>query len=302
MTFAERRHIGYDTSIYRSPTGQRRIQLDFANESQGLEDLELQLILRMTGNVPGRGSTIRLLKVTDDRVANFYGADGGNYKAPPGMKPGDKDFGIICKDAWEVPDLQDLSEGMILQLLHVKGVRGAIWCLDEKPVLAPDAPSLPNLTDQEPQPFLDNTLYIRSRWGVRTLGLPSIAVNALWTQEAKLTRTTVIPAESGHGMKQEGKGKDAEDNISGGGGKGGRGKGKGKGYSLPIEPTASTSTPSPPVPMPQGLPMVPDDLHATRCHVRSYLYPVGTPIFWFGNMLELICVLRDLVRSKSRLY
>ena len=34
-----------------------------------------------------------------------------------------------------------------------------------------------------------------------------------------------------------------------------------------------------------------------RCHVRSYLYPVSTPIYWFRSAIELVCVLKDLVES-----
>jgi hypothetical protein len=128
-------------------------------------------------------------------VANFYGVGGEKYKAPPGMKPGDREgFGIICKDAWEVPHLQDLSEGMLIQLLHVKGVQGVIWCLDEKLVLAPDAPSLRDPTSQDPL-FLDNTMYIHSRWGIRTLGLPPTALNALFKEEEKILRTIPTPAQ-----------------------------------------------------------------------------------------------------------
>jgi hypothetical protein len=59
-----------------------------ANSTQGLEDLEVQLVLHMTGKVAGRGSTIRLLRIADPRVANFYGVGGEKYKAPPGMKLG----------------------------------------------------------------------------------------------------------------------------------------------------------------------------------------------------------------------
>jgi hypothetical protein len=35
-----------------------------------------------------------------------------------------------------------------------------------------------------------------------------------------------------------------------------------------------------------------------RCHMRSYLYPVGTPMYWFRSLLELICVLRDILESE----
>jgi hypothetical protein len=330
MSFAERRHIGYDTSIYRNPTGPggQRIKLDLANSSQGLEDLQLQLILHMTGRVEGRGSTIRLLKVEDDRVANFYGVGVTNekYKAPPGMKPGDRDFGILCKDSWEVPHLQDLSEGMIIQLLHVKGVRGVIWCLDEKPVLAPDAPSFP-----DPRVvFLDNTMYTRSRWGIRALGLATVALKALFKEEGRITKitpATSLPTSSAllpidaevespsSGLMQglaslpakllrKGKG---NLKVKVGRGKNDKGKGKGKEKekekgehppSLPSLSTASAQSSAAPSPT-SYRPIVLDNHHATRCHVRSYLYPVGTPIHWFGNILELLCVIRDLVQSKS---
>ena len=267
MSFAERRHIGYDTSIYRNPTtGQQRIILDMANATQGLDDLEVQLVLHMTGKVAGRGSTIRLLKVANQQVANFYGAGGEKYKAPPGMKPGDQDFGIICKDGWDVPHLQDLSEGMIIQLLHVKGVRGVIWCLDEKPVLAPDAPSLPDSTSQGSL-IMDNTVYTRSRWGIRALGLPHTALNALFKKEEKIMNLPQLPSLSTDSTQSS------------------------------AAPTQSSIVPSPT----SCRPMVLEDHHTTRCHVRSYLYPVGTPIYWFGNILELLCALRDLVRSESGL-
>ncbi|KAG2062513.1 hypothetical protein BDR04DRAFT_1165089 [Suillus decipiens] len=39
----------------------------------------------------------------------------------------------------------------------------------------------------------------------------------------------------------------------------------------------------------------PDGQYTMRCHLRSYMYPVGTPIFWFGSVLELLCVLRDII-------
>jgi hypothetical protein len=242
------------------------------------------------------------------------------------MKPGDRDFGIICKDAWEVPHLQDLSEGMLIQLLHVKGVRGVIWCLDEKPVLAPDAPSLRDPTSQDPL-FLDNTMYIRSRWGIRALGLPPTALNALFKEEEKILRTIPTPAQpassfpplpteaessrpsgtlkhslvalkskllsksslSKRKAKAKGKAKAKDKNL--------KDMDPRAPLSLSTDSTQSSAAPSPT----SYRPMVLDDHHATRCHVRSYLYPVGTPIYWFGNILELLCVLYDLVRSKSGL-
>ncbi|KAG2355395.1 hypothetical protein BDR07DRAFT_1381551 [Suillus spraguei] len=86
--------------------------------------------------------TVRLLKVASYAVANFYGDRGAQYMSLPGMKPGDKIFGIICKDSWEEDGEGALSEGSILQLLHAKEVQGVSWCSNEKPVLAPDPPPL----------------------------------------------------------------------------------------------------------------------------------------------------------------
>lgn len=126
----------------------------------------------MTGRLHGRGTTVRLLKVTGDTVATFYS---GGSKSPPGMWPGGE-FGIILKDSWEVLNSIDLSEGTIIQLLHAKGVQGAIWCLDEKPVIVPDAPRVPM---QYQPPFLDSTLYIRSRIGLRQL-VPTRQAKSAW--------------------------------------------------------------------------------------------------------------------------
>jgi hypothetical protein len=75
-------------------------------------------------------------------------------------------------------------------------------------------------------------------------------------------------------------------------------KGKGKGRDSP-SPSATASISNTPQ-------IVDDDQKGrktnrhfiTRSHVRSYLYPVGTPIYWFTSLLELLCVLRDLLECK----
>jgi hypothetical protein len=43
-----------------------------------------------------------------------------------------------------------------------------------------------------------------------------------------------------------------------------------------------------------------DGQFVLRCHTRSYMYPVGVQCHWFGSLLELVCVLRDLIRSEYR--
>ncbi|KAG2040851.1 hypothetical protein BDR03DRAFT_979714 [Suillus americanus] len=204
MTDADQRHIGYDTSIYQSLTGERGMILDLANSEQGLDNLQLQLVighskyglyivLHMSAKVNSCGSMIRLLKVANTKVANFY-SGGSAYKSPPGMNPGDREFGIICKDSWEVAHLQDLSEGMILQLLHAKGIQGVPWCLDETPVLAPDSPTLPE--DEFEILFLDNTLYTHFQWGIRALELSKPAKDAAWSQHRSNPATKNMPAIS----------------------------------------------------------------------------------------------------------
>ncbi|KAG0697550.1 hypothetical protein DFH29DRAFT_1071564 [Suillus ampliporus] len=182
--------IGYDTSVSGRGVS-RQVRLDLASMEQGLRDLAIQLILHMTAEVNSRGSTVQLLKVTNSQVADFYGHDGDGYKSPPGIATSEVDsFGIICKDIWEDPD-NGLSEGLILQLLHAKGVRGVVWCLDEKPVVIPDVPPLPPNIGLHPgfmpQPFLDNSMYIRSRWGIRALKIPQIASSASWKEKQKQT-------------------------------------------------------------------------------------------------------------------
>lgn len=201
-------------------------------------------------------------------MANFYGLDGDGYKTPPGIRNTEdsEPFGIICKDIWEHPS-NELSEGLIVQLLHAKGVRGVIWCLDEKPVIVPDAPPLPpdvGLDSQFMQrPLTDNTLYIRSRWGLRGLKISDTAASALW--------------------------KDLEPPLP-----------------LPLFPTSpeSGSTCMPAASASQA-PTVPptdedDGQFTLHCHTRSYMYPVGIPCHWFGSLLELVCVLRDLIRSEHQ--
>jgi hypothetical protein len=190
----------------------------------------------------------------------------------------------------------------------------------EKPILAPDAPSFP-----DPRVvFLDNTMYTRSRWGIRALGLATVALKALFKEEGRITKitpATSLPTSSAllpidaevespsSGLMQglaslpakllrKGKGK-----VKVGRGKKDKGKGKEKEegkhpLSLPSLSTASAQSSAAPSPT-SYRPIVLDNHHATRCHVRSYLYPVGTPIHWFGNILELLCVIRDLVQSKS---
>jgi hypothetical protein len=304
ISFAERRYIGYDTSV----TGfgaSRRLRLDLACDRLGLQDLEVQLVLHMTGRVNSRGTTIRLLKVVSEAVANFYGDRGAQYMSLPGMKPGDRNFGIISKDSWEEDGEGALSEGSILQLLHAKGVRGVSWCLDEKPVPAPDPPAPPMPVVYQPQ-FIDNTMYIRSRWGVRRLRVSPYATQIMYQKDNLETKmrnhepsyiawfagqvlsmlpVKKIKTESKALAKGRGKEKEKE-------------KGKGKGRDSP-SPSATASISNTPQ-------IVDDDQKGrktnrhfiTRSHVRSYLYPVGTPIYWFTSLLELLCVLRDLLECK----
>jgi Fungal protein kinase len=319
IAFADRRFIGYDTSIYGQGTS-RRVKLDLASHEQGLRDLELQLVLHMTARVNSRGSTVRLLKVTGDQVSDFYGHSGDGWKSPPGMKLG-KPFGIVCKDTWEEPH-DELSEGCILQLLHAKGVHGVLWCLDEKPVIVPDAPPLPpgveTTESYVPQSFLDNTMYTRSRWGIRSLQVSNTAKSAIWRVEKKRFGLMPSPPQVqvpagilptlqvtslGHGTAGE---KNAKGNL--------QWKDAGEAGPLFLAPSspssvhASTSTQDPSlyqsisaseahIPRVATGP-VPCHQFTMRCHVRSYMYPVGTPIFWFGSVLELLCVLRDLIRSE----
>ncbi|KAG2029035.1 hypothetical protein BDR03DRAFT_1018992 [Suillus americanus] len=318
IAFADRRFIGYDTSIYGQGAS-RRVKLDLASHEQGLRDLELQLVLHMTAKVNSRGSTIRLLKVAGDQVADFYGHSGDGCKSPPGMKLG-KPFGIVCKDTWEEPH-DELSEGCILQLLHAKGVHGVLWCLDEKPVIVPDAPPLPSGVETTesymPQSFFDNTLYSRSRWGIRVLRVSHMATSAIWQKEKKALALALAPMlgqpKQGGIVEPKANNKgNAEGKVNGtgtgtesGDPNNGRETGEEKqphplsppsdsiqrstsinGSSLSATDYATVSTK-----------LQPDGQYTMRCHLRSYMYPVGTPIFWFGSVLELLCVLRDLIRT-----
>jgi hypothetical protein len=168
----------------------RRLKLDLGCEQQGLKDLAIQLVLHMTGKINGHGTMVCLLKVDSEMLANFYGDDKqSQYKSLPGMKPGQKNFGIILKDSWEEVhnDSGELSEGILLQLLHAKGVLGISWCLDEKPVLIPDAPALPIPIDNHPL-FIDNTLYIWSRWGIRMLQTTEYAMTTLFRQKVNANK------------------------------------------------------------------------------------------------------------------
>jgi hypothetical protein len=354
VSFAERRHLGYDTSI--SGLGMhRRLKLDLGCEQQGLKDLAIQLVLHMTGKINGRGTTVRLLKVDSETLANFYGDDKqSQYKSLPGVKPGQKNFGIISKDSWEEVhnDSGELSEGILLQLLHAKGVLGVSWCLDEKPVLVPDAPAPPIPIDNHPL-FIDNTLYIRSRWGIRMLQTTEYAMTTLFRQEVNANKakiedemktqfvssptftsmlkkiSRIIPrvkmifpkakqsemagssslpssamSSSDMGKKAD-KGKKKMDGEKK---KTDKGKGKAKAGtpSSPSSPPATSPTaPGQTAAQPSHTPQVFIDedkeknrQFTVRCHVRSYLYPVGTPIYWFRSAIELVCVLKDLVESE----
>ena len=359
VSFAERRHLGYDTSI--SGLGMhRRLKLDLGCEQQGLKDLAIQLVLHMTGKINGRGTTVRLLKVDSETLANFYGDDKqSQYKSLPGVKPGQKNFGIISKDSWEEvhDDSEELSEGILLQLLHAKGVLGVSWCLDEKPVLAPDAPAPPIPIDNHPL-FIDNTLYIRSRWGIRMLRTAEYAVTTLFRQEVNANKvktedemktqsgssptftsvlknkmSRIIPtvkkifpkakqsemagssslpssamSSSDMGKKAD-KGKKKMDGekkkMDGEKKKTDKGKEKTETPSSPSSPPATSPTaPGQTAAQPSHTPQVFIDENreknrqfTVRCHVRSYLYPVGTPIYWFRSAIELVCVLKDLVES-----
>ncbi|KAG1804174.1 uncharacterized protein BJ212DRAFT_1548357 [Suillus subaureus] len=167
ISFAERHYIGYDTSISGSGAS-RRLRLDLACDRLGLQDLEVQLVLHVTGRINSCRMTIHLLKVVSEVVANFYSDGGMQYMSLPGMKPGDENFRIISKNSWEEDREEALSEGSILQLLHAKGVQGVSWCLDERPVPAPNPPIPPMSVVYQPQ-FIDNTMYICSWWGVWSL-------------------------------------------------------------------------------------------------------------------------------------
>lgn len=359
ISLAERSLIGYDSSISGKGIN-RRVKLDLYHPLQGLGDLTLQLVLYMTGKVNGRGSTVRLLQVTDDQVANFYGCGGKGYKSPPGMRPGDNNFGIISKDTWDDP-YNDLSEGIILQLLHAKGVRGAIWCLDEKPVVVPDAPPLPaNVLKEasfEPRALLDNTIYIRSRWGIRSLLVLKTAMETRWTrkkqEEARKQAAAVLPVQTrrttllsspiqvaptprpGPSRSKFADFRDAVKDIAKGMKPAEATKGKKK-AAPPPSPSPSSSLPRPstelpstsggmhdeakgkekaaPPPSPSsspsctppyasgripnvGQPEEQEPPFRLRSHIRSYMYPVGTPVYWFASLLELLCVFRDLLCS-----
>jgi hypothetical protein len=322
ISLVERRLIGYDTSISGNGIN-RRVKLDLHHPMQGLQDLMLQLVLYATGRVNSRGSTVRLLRVTDDRVANFYGRGGDGYKSLPGMKPDDKDFGIISKDTWDDPS-NELSEGIILQLLHAQGVRGVVWCLDEKPVVAPDAPPLPDVhkaEDFEPHALLDNTLYIRSRWGIRSLRVSESAMCTGWAErKPEVSTLPAVPSRPSKFQFEDFRGTikgvtrstvkaDSSPSPSSSSGpssaKGTKAKPTGKEKATPPPPPSSlprhSSTPPPLASgrMPnaeyeegEGPPF------RLRSHIRSYMYPVGIPIIWFASLLELLCVFRDLLRSK----
>ncbi|KAG2029031.1 hypothetical protein BDR03DRAFT_1018996, partial [Suillus americanus] len=316
IAFADRRFIGYDTSIYGQGAS-RRVKLDLASHEQGLRDLELQLVLHMTAKVNSRGSTIRLLKVAGDQVADFYGHSGDGCKSPPGMKLG-KPFGIVCKDTWEEPH-DELSEGCILQLLHAKGVHGVLWCLDEKPVIVPDAPPLPSGVETTesymPQSFFDNTLYSRSRWGIRALQVSNTGNSTFRRLKQKKLALALspphvqAPADILPTLRVAllGNRTASEKNVMG------KGKGTGEGAPPPLAPSssclvqtsASTQGPFSYQSISASEAYIPHDAtdpelgdqFTMRCHIRSYMYPVGTPIFWFGSVLELLCVLRDLIRT-----
>jgi hypothetical protein len=316
ISFCERRHLGYDTSV-SGMGASRRLRLDLASDLHALRDLEIQLVLHTTGRVNGCGTTVRLLKVSEEDIANSYGKGGDGYLRPPGLIPGQKGFGIVAKDTWEESwvDSGALSEGIILQLLHVKGVQGVTWCLDERPVIVPDAPpapvTLPPDTNRRHflRPFFDTTLYIRSRWGIRQVHTitykedrkveeagtdKSLSMGKKWfalrTPMMAKVRDIIVKAMGTRVVKDtEGKAKakaKADDNVA-------------KGIGSPSATTSSTSLQgiSPP-----NMPQVVEDEHdcafVMRSHFRSYLYPVGTPIYWFKSLLELLCVLSDVLRSK----
>ena len=72
ISFAEQCHLGYDTSV--SGFGADcQLKSDLACDQQGLRDLQLQLVLHMTGKINSHGTTIHLLKVNSKTLTNFYG-------------------------------------------------------------------------------------------------------------------------------------------------------------------------------------------------------------------------------------
>jgi hypothetical protein len=204
-----------------------------------------------------------------------------------------KPFGIVCKDTWEEPH-ENLSEGYILQLLHAKGVHGALWCLDEKPVIVPNAPPLPpgieTTKSYVPQAFLDNTMYNWSRWGIQVLHVSHMATSALWQKEKKALalapapapvqqkQSSVVELKLNSKRKAECKGK-------------GNPKGKGSGedvWSHPISLPADSiqrsmsihgSSSSAADPATLCTKLQPNGQYTMHCHLWSYMYPVGTPIF-----------------------
>ena len=313
VSFAQRRHLGYDTSV--SGFGaDRRLKSDLACDQQGLRDLQLQLVLHMTGKINGRGTTIRLLKVDSETLTNFYGDRKSQFMSLPGVEPGQKDFGIIAKDSWEEAALNDsevLSEGMILQLLHAKGVPGVSWCLDEEAVAAPDAPPPPIPLSYQPA-FLDNTLYIRSRWGIRALRIADYASRGLYNKgvnnmKLRETDAAVVAQKRSFAHRAKEKLHEGVEKVRGmlpsSKSKATRGGKK----SSPTSPPSATS-PDTTTPQPEGSHtpqiLLEDENDSrnehhfmTRCHVRSYIYPVGTPIYWFRSLLELLCVFRDILES-----
>ncbi|KAG2062515.1 hypothetical protein BDR04DRAFT_1165082 [Suillus decipiens] len=159
-------------------------------------------------------------------------------------------------------------------------------------------------------------MYTRSRWGIRSLQVSNTAKSAIWRVEKKkfgpmpLPPQVQVPAgilptlqvtSLGHGAGE----KNAKGNL--------QRKDAGEAGPLFLAPSspssvqASTSTQDPffyqsisaseaHIPRVATGP-VPCHQFTMRCHVRSYMYPVGTPIFWFGSVLELLCVLRDLIRT-----
>jgi hypothetical protein len=332
-----------------------RLKLDLGCEQQGLKDLAIQLVLHMTGKINGCGTMVHLLKVDLEMLANFYGDDKQpQYKSLPGVKPGQKNFGIISKDSWEEVhyDSGELSEGILLQLLHAKGILGVSWCLDEKPVLVPDAPAPPIPIDNHPL-FIDNTLYIRSQWGIRMLQTTEYAMTTLFRQKVNANKakiedemktqsvssptftsmlkkiSRIIPRVKmifpkvkqsemagssslpSSAMSSSDMGKEADKGkkkMDGEKKKTDKAKAKAKvgtpsSSSSPpaTSPTAPGQTAAQPSHMPQVF--IDEDREknrqfTVRCHVRSYLYPVGTPIYWFRSAIELVCILKDLVESE----
>ncbi|KAJ8583553.1 hypothetical protein M405DRAFT_866940 [Rhizopogon salebrosus TDB-379] len=89
-------------------------------------------------------------------------------------------------------------------------------------------------------------------------------------------------------------------------------KGKGKGNvgtpsSSSSPPATSPMAPGQTAAQPSHMPQVFIDEDREKncqfticCHVRSYLYPVGTPIYWFRSAIELVCVLKDLVETHKQ--